>query len=103
MSCGSLHHLLSSAGATTWRDGAGTWPHSLESDRSLVVDPDSVGVRIQGPGNSEAEAVLFRGALADAGGITTTGELINEALDVTSSEKFGRLLDNLVPQAFGVA
>ena len=60
-------------------------------------------MRIQEPGSSEAEAVLYRGALADAGGITTTGEQINEALDVTSSEKFGRLLDNLVPQAFGVA
>jgi hypothetical protein len=54
-----------SAGATTWRDGAGTWPQRLESDRSIVVDPDSVGVHIEGPGNSEAEVVLFRGAWAD--------------------------------------
>jgi hypothetical protein len=75
----------------------------LESDRSIVVDPDSVGVRIEGLGNSEAGVVLFRGAWADVGGITTTRALINEAPDVDSSDEFGRVADNLVLQAFGVA
>ncbi len=35
----------------TWRDEAAPWPQPLETDRALVTDPDSIGVRILAPTN----------------------------------------------------
>jgi hypothetical protein len=53
------------AGPITWRDESAPWPQRLETDRSQVSDPDSVGIRITGPNDSELEIVLFRGGWAD--------------------------------------
>ncbi|TJZ96046.1 hypothetical protein [Actinacidiphila oryziradicis] len=41
------------AGPITWRDESAPWPQRLETDRSQVSDPDSVGIRITGPNDSE--------------------------------------------------
>lgn len=52
-------------GPVTWRGEADAWPRTVQTDRMRAVDPGSVGVRIQGPDDSEVEIVLFRGGWAD--------------------------------------
>ncbi|WP_433576246.1 hypothetical protein [Nocardia brasiliensis] len=52
--------------AITWRDETESWPQPLETDRALVSDPDSVGVRIQTADESNfVSVVLFRRGWAD--------------------------------------
>jgi hypothetical protein len=83
------------AGHTTWRDEREPWPQKLHNDRGSVVDPDSVGVRLE-RGYSEAEVVLFRGGWADVqcGRIAGSGQTVNsEAPEVRDLASFARLLD----------
>ncbi|MET8543728.1 hypothetical protein ABZW03_24205 [Kitasatospora sp. NPDC004799] len=50
----------------TWRDRLAPWSQPLETDRSRVVDPESVGLRLADPLTcGELEVVLFRGGWAD--------------------------------------
>lgn len=92
------------AGPVTWRDATASWPPRLETERAAVADPDSVGIRIQGPGDTELLAVLFRGGWADldyyAGG-DDAGTL--PAPELTSPEAFGHLLDACVAKVFAPA
>jgi hypothetical protein len=90
------------AGPVTWRDEAAAWPRTLETDRSRVVDPDSVGVHIHGAGEAELEIILFRGGWADVGFIATVDDAgMIPAGDVTSAGAFGELLDHCVARVFG--
>ncbi|MGW7328509.1 hypothetical protein ACWGIU_07850 [Streptomyces sp. NPDC054840] len=44
----------------TWRDEAALWPQRLETDRALVADPYSIGVRILGTDDwTELQLVLY--------------------------------------------
>ncbi|MFJ4186970.1 hypothetical protein [Kitasatospora sp. NPDC089509] len=53
-------------GAPTWRADGAPWPQPLETDRSRVADPDSVGVEVVDPRTgAELHVVLFRGGWAD--------------------------------------
>jgi hypothetical protein len=87
-------------GPVTWRDEAEAWPRALQTDRMCVADPDSVGVRIQGPDDSEVEVVLFRGGWADVnavkGPVTADTKIVTEAPEPASPEEFGLLLDSCV-------
>ena len=91
-------------GPLTWRDEAAPWPQRLETDRVAVADPDSVGVLIHGPGDTELLAVLFRGGWADvdyyAGG--EDGGTV-PAPHLASAEAFGHLLDSCVARVFASA
>ncbi|KAB7847675.1 hypothetical protein [Streptomyces mobaraensis] len=49
----------------TWRDEAAAWPRPLLTERSSVHDPDSVGLVLTGPNDTELHVVLFRGGWAD--------------------------------------
>ncbi|MEU2832101.1 hypothetical protein ABZ667_26050 [Streptomyces lavendulae] len=49
---------LDRAVCETWRDDALLWPQRLETDRALVADPDSLGVRILGTGRRTWAPVL---------------------------------------------
>lgn len=87
-------------GLVTWRDRAALWPRPLETDRSSVVDPDSVGVRIVGPAESELSVVVFRGGWADVDYLIDE-HITSEAPDVPSGQAAGRLLDDLVARIWG--
>ncbi|MEU2747350.1 hypothetical protein ABZ613_13825 [Streptomyces collinus] len=88
--------------AISWRDEAASWPQRLETDRSRVDDPGSIGVRITGLAETELCVVLFRGGWADVDfivNIDDAGAL--PAPDVTSPQAFGILLDRCVSRVFG--
>ncbi|WP_314252897.1 hypothetical protein [Streptomyces sp. DSM 40907] len=86
----------------TWRDETAPWPQQLETDRTLVRDPDSVGVRISGPGDAELSVVLFRGGWADVDyfdGLDDGGPI--PAFGITSAAAFGTQIDQWVEGVFG--
>ena len=93
-----------STGLITWRDEAAAWPARLETDRSRVSDPDSVGIRITGPDETELVVVLFRGGWADvdycAGG-EDFGPI--PAFDLASASVFAAALDTWVARVFGMS
>lgn len=101
-------------GPLTWRDMAACWPQPLEQNRSRVAEPDSAGVHVTGPADSELLVVLFRGGWADVDFLASLGEtdgdsetdeadarVVSEAPDVASPQEFGELLDGYVVRAFG--
>ncbi|MEW1925760.1 hypothetical protein [Streptomyces sp. NPDC088360] len=91
-------------GPLTWRDRAAAWPQQLEQSRAQVEDPDSVGVHVTGPGDSELLVVVFRGGWADVDFLASLAEeVVSEAPDVSSARSFGELLDGYVSRAFGQA
>ncbi|GGV40656.1 hypothetical protein GCM10010495_67680 [Kitasatospora herbaricolor] len=86
----------------TWRDETASWPQRLETDRTRVRDPDSVGVLISGPGDAQLSVVVFRGGWADVDyfdGLDDAGPI--PAFDISSSAAFGTQLDQWVPRVFG--
>lgn len=93
-----------SSGQITWRDEFAPWPQPLETDRSQVRDPDSVGVRITGPGDTELEVVLYRGGWADVDYMASLDDAVPiPAFDLTSASAFAALLDTWVVRAFGAS
>ncbi|MEU9305453.1 hypothetical protein [Streptomyces sp. NPDC048269] len=85
----------------TWRDEAAPWPQRLETDRALVTDPDSIGVRILGTdGWTEVHLVLYRGGWADLDALTDN-EVTTECPQITTPEEFGNLLDSFVSRLLG--
>ncbi|MDX3853116.1 hypothetical protein [Streptomyces sp. AK02-01A] len=89
-------------GQVTWRDETAPWPQHLETDRTLVRDPDSVGVLISGPGDAGLSVVLFRGGWADVDyfdGLDDGGPI--PAFGIKSAAAFGTQLDQWVPRVFG--
>ncbi|MFE3628889.1 hypothetical protein [Streptomyces goshikiensis] len=90
-------------GQVTWRDTEASWPQPLETDRAQVLDPDSVGVAISGPGEAELSVVLFRGGWADVdfiAGLDDAGCF--PASDVASASDFEVRMDQWVARVFGV-
>lgn len=87
-------------GPVTWRDEAAAWPRALQTDRALVADPDSVGVRINGLESSDVELTLFRGGWADLvaakGPVTRHTQVVCECAGVASPQEFGVLLDGCI-------
>ncbi|MER7692444.1 hypothetical protein [Streptomyces sp. NPDC097610] len=89
-------------GPVSWRDEAASWPQRLETDRSRVGDPDSIGVRIAGLAETELCVVLFRGGWADVDFIVNMDDAGSlPAPDVASPQAFGNLLDRCVSRVFG--
>jgi hypothetical protein len=86
----------------TWRDEAVPWPQRLETDRSLVADPDSIGVRILGTDDqAELHLVLYRGGWADLDALSD-GEVITECPQATTPQEFGSVLDSAVTRFLSV-
>ncbi|QIS07502.1 hypothetical protein F5X71_17910 [Nocardia brasiliensis] len=89
-------------GPLTWRDGTARWPRPLETERTLVTDPDSVGVQIEdGDERNIVRIVLFRGGWADVDALAG-GEGITENPDVSSVAEFGALLDSAITRFMNV-
>ncbi|MFD0274127.1 hypothetical protein ACFVHB_09475 [Kitasatospora sp. NPDC127111] len=89
-------------GRVTWRDEAAPWPQRLETDRSVVNDPDSVGVLISGPAEAELSVVLFRGGWADVDFVARMDDAgALPASDIASAREFGVQLDGWVARVFG--
>lgn len=87
----------------TWRDEAAAWPQHLETDRSRVIDPDSVGVHVLSPAEAELVLVLFRGGWADVDYMVSIDDAgVIPAPEITSVQAFGVLLDTCVARVFGL-
>jgi hypothetical protein len=88
-----------SVGPLTWRDGAAPWPQTIGKDRSVVADPDSVGVTIK-RGGVEAAVVLFRGGWADVEAALVGGpeDPVLDAPELADVSAFGQLLDDVFEQ-----
>ncbi|WP_190208786.1 hypothetical protein [Kitasatospora indigofera] len=90
------------AGVVTWRDGAAPWPQRLETDRSSVTEPDSIGIVLTGPDDAELSVVLFRGGWADVDFMASADDAgVLPASDMDSAQAFGDLLDHCVARVFG--
>ncbi|MBC2875855.1 MULTISPECIES: hypothetical protein [Streptomyces] len=59
------HALGLAAQPLTWRDETASWPRPLLTERASAHDPDSVGLVLTGPNDTELHVVLFRGGWAD--------------------------------------
>lgn len=78
---------------TTWMDGLAPWPQRLETDRALIADPYSIGLRIQGTDEwAELQLVLYRGGWADLDALTGD-DLVVECPRISTPAEFGRFLD----------
>jgi hypothetical protein len=53
------------AGPLTWRDARASWPQPLVTDRSLVAEPESVGLTLTAADGREGHLVIWRGGWAD--------------------------------------
>lgn len=88
----------------TWRDAVAARPRVLETDRSKVKDPESVGVHLHSFRGAELAIVLFRGGWADVDFITDSLEIgVIAAPDISSAPAFGELLDLCVARIFGLS
>lgn len=98
----------------TWRDRLAPWPQPLETDRTRVVDPDSVGLRLADPlTGGELEVVLFRGGWADVAYLAADWEDeaataeerepggVIPARDITSAADFEARLIGWMGDVFG--
>jgi hypothetical protein len=52
-------------GAFTWRDAQASWPQPIVTDRSLVAEPESLGIKMDAGPDRFAELVLWVGGWAD--------------------------------------
>lgn len=82
-------------GPLTWRDQAGPWPWMLNTLRSDIRDPFSVGIEIK-HANIEGRVVLFRGGWADVEllDVRRIDEVIDEAPNVPDLKAFDEVLDH---------
>ena len=53
------------AGPLTWRDACASWPKPLLTDRSLVAEPESVGLTMTTADGCAGRLVIWRGGWAD--------------------------------------
>ncbi|MFB7361310.1 hypothetical protein [Streptomyces hydrogenans] len=89
-------------GPLTWRDAEASWPQPLETDRTRVLDPESVGVVVSGAGDTVLSVVLFRGGWADVDFIDGADDMgALPASDITSAQDFGARLDRWIARVFG--
>lgn len=86
----------------TWRDQGEGWPPPFKTDRSEVIDADSIGVFLE-KGKQEGEVVLFKGGWCDY--VYWTGEIDNDPVqdapgypDTMTVEGFGAVLDRLTAE-----
>ncbi|MEU3558586.1 hypothetical protein [Kitasatospora sp. NPDC006786] len=89
-------------GEMTWRDETAPWPQRLETDRTRVADPDSVGVLVSGPEETQLSVVLFRGGWADVDYLASMDDAGTfPASGIDSAVAFGIRLDEWVVRVFG--
>ncbi len=49
----------------TWRDATATWPQPLPTDRTSIIDPESVGMTFSVAGAEIGQLVIWCGGWAD--------------------------------------
>ena len=85
----------------TWRDASVAWPRELALDRGQVSDPDSLGVRLLGPADSELVVVVFRGGWADVDYVVPDGAAVEtHHAEVASADAAAELLDKLIDRVW---
>lgn len=74
------------AGPLTWRGARASWPKPLVTDRSAVVEPESVGITLTSVGGRKGRLVIWRGGWADVdvlarGTVTSRNRALNNVAD----------------------
>jgi hypothetical protein len=69
------------AGQLTWRDAQASWPKPIVTDRSMVAEPESLGITLTAGQRNEAHLVLWRGGWADVD-LLLDSEVISRAPDL---------------------
>ena len=88
--------------APTWMDNDVAWPAPLVTDRADVQRPRSLGIRLRGEGDVEAEFVLYAGGWADASWVLAgSTDPVNEYVELERAEEFVSLLDRVVVELLG--
>ena len=64
------------AGPLTWRDAQAAWPQPILTDRSLVAEPESVGITVTTAWGNEALIVIWRGGWADVEALAGTEVIV---------------------------
>ena len=80
------------AGTLTWRDASASWPRPLLTNRSTVLEPESVGITLTAADGREGRLVIWRGGWADVdvladGTVTSRNPAIHdvaECIDLAS-------------------
>lgn len=88
----------------TWRDETAPWSQQLKTERSQVHIPDSVGIHLHGPNETELLVVLYRGGWADIDYMVDAddaGVIPNST--VVSAQAFASLLDDCITRVFGIS
>lgn len=79
-------------------------PQGLETNRSEVSDPDSVGIHLRGLDEAELLVVLYRGGWADIDYIAGADDAgVIFPLAVNSAQAFASLLDACITRVFGIS
>lgn len=81
------------AGPLTWRDARASWPRPLLTDRSAILEPESVGITLTAADDRQGRLVIWRGGWADLdvladGTVTSRNPAIHdvaECIDLASS------------------
>ncbi|MFI7598381.1 hypothetical protein [Actinoplanes sp. NPDC049681] len=76
----------------TWMDLGAPWPAPLETDRSRIGRPRSIGVHLTGAGEAEGQIVLYAGGWADADYVLPGSDvIITEYVEVDDAAEFEAL------------
>jgi hypothetical protein len=74
------------AGPLTWRDARASWPRPLLTDRSMIAEPQSVGLTVTTADGRTGRLVIWRGGwadidLLDGGTVTSRNPAIHSLAD----------------------
>ncbi len=86
---GSWERRGVTAGPLTWRDARTPWPRPLRTDRSMVSEPESVGLTLTA-GGREGRLIIWRGGWADIdllaeGTVTTRNPALLDLADCVAA------------------
>lgn len=86
-----------SIGEVTWMDNEVPWPRPIVVDRSAVVRPMSLGLRIELGSTAEATLVVYAGGWADVA-LYGIGDdhVLSQYVELESAEEVGPLVDRAV-------
>lgn len=73
-------------GALTWRDESASWPQPIESERSDVEVPESVGLTMSTDSGDALRIVVWIGGWADAG-MVKKGEVLTPNLTFNDTDE----------------
>jgi hypothetical protein len=84
-------------GPLTWRDAVATWPQPIHTDRSLVAEPESLGITLTSANGNKALIIMWRGGWADVDVLVGT-EVTSRAPDLHDAADCVTLAESIANQ-----